>query len=545
MRKTKKFKAYLKEFKKWYSSSDTHFYVTKAKTFEIDSLIKLRKGLILISNWFVEQNITAKEKKHFTKFILGKQKTLTPIAFESLLTWNNKVQLYFAYLLETNNLISERNRAPKVFKEYQKIVREIHKGRSHDQLKKKDKKKVLNDFAANARNFKNMYEQLGFAWLEEDRMIHVTSTGERFIQKVPEKKLESHLHRVMEQQAIKWQLSNPKTPPRYKDLEIFPYLFILKLLLNIEGTKAISKDEYALFVSRAQLMGDFKNIKKRVNEYRKLKDEEKAELCKVAKSIKRQPRNLYEEIIDATSKEISFFGSTGIIKRETVGNSLGLVLANKKNAENIVKTFESSGITYIDFEDNKDDWFNYYGDWDETPTPTSAIHYYQSIGKTHEIEKIMKKSEEVIPLGKAAIQEYQIEEYYVNNLNLLESRLRLYIDEYGRKGRQFSTEVGRIDILCLDSKNNYVVVEFKRNWTSDKVVGQTLRYMGWVNVNLANGRKVRGIIIAKEFDYKLKYAIVGLQYPENKKLVHVKKHHFEMEDMDAGESLREELAKLS
>jgi hypothetical protein len=44
--------------------------------------------------------------------------------------------------------------------------------------------------------------------------------------------------------------------------------------------------------------------------------------------------------------------------------------------------------------------------------------------------------------------------------------------------------------------------------TSDQVVGETLRYMGRVSSNLCkNGQTVRGIIISKDADPKLDYAI--------------------------------------
>jgi len=46
--------------------------------------------------------------------------------------------------------------------------------------------------------------------------------------------------------------------------------------------------------------------------------------------------------------------------------------------------------------------------------------------------------------------------------------------------RQLSTPAGRLDLFCRDVHGNYVVVELKKTQGTDQVVGQILRYMGWV-----------------------------------------------------------------
>jgi restriction system protein len=52
------------------------------------------------------------------------------------------------------------------------------------------------------------------------------------------------------------------------------------------------------------------------------------------------------------------------------------------------------------------------------------------------------------------------------------------------------------------------VVELKKGRTSDVVVGQTLRYMGFVKNDLAvNGETVRGAVIALEDDLRLRNAL--------------------------------------
>lgn len=84
--------------------------------------------------------------------------------------------------------------------------------------------------------------------------------------------------------------------------------------------------------------------------------------------------------------------------------------------------------------------------------------------------------------------------------------LKLYQDQEGRDGVEYPTGVGPIDILAVDAEGNFVVLELKVRKGPDRAVGQALRYMGWVNKHLANGKQVSGVIVACNIDEKLKYA---------------------------------------
>lgn len=84
--------------------------------------------------------------------------------------------------------------------------------------------------------------------------------------------------------------------------------------------------------------------------------------------------------------------------------------------------------------------------------------------------------------------------------------LRLFVDDDGKEGREYSTEVGRIDILAVDDNENFIVFELKLTKGIDNALGQLLRYMGWVKSKLAHGKSVKGVIVADSIDEKLKYA---------------------------------------
>jgi restriction system protein len=77
-------------------------------------------------------------------------------------------------------------------------------------------------------------------------------------------------------------------------------------------------------------------------------------------------------------------------------------------------------------------------------------------------------------------------------------------------GQQYATDTGFIDILAISKdKKSILVVELKRGRASDVVVGQILRYMGYVQEELAeNDQTVKGVIIALEDDTKIKRALL-------------------------------------
>ncbi|MBI4174011.1 MAG: DUF91 domain-containing protein [Candidatus Aenigmarchaeota archaeon] len=101
--------------------------------------------------------------------------------------------------------------------------------------------------------------------------------------------------------------------------------------------------------------------------------------------------------------------------------------------------------------------------------------------------------------------EKNLEDYICRNLDQIENGLKIYSNG-GINGRQFSMDIGRIDILATDSKGGFVVIELKLGVASYKVIGQILSYMSWVRKNIANGKAIRGIVISDDFDDKTKYA---------------------------------------
>lgn len=106
--------------------------------------------------------------------------------------------------------------------------------------------------------------------------------------------------------------------------------------------------------------------------------------------------------------------------------------------------------------------------------------------------------------------ESHLRDFIVKNLDSLRingKRLRLYIDDRGVSGVEYRTSVGIIDILTVDEDGHFVVFELKLSKGQDRTLGQILRYMGWIQQNMAVDKTVRGVIVAHQMSDELRYAV--------------------------------------
>jgi restriction system protein len=108
-----------------------------------------------------------------------------------------------------------------------------------------------------------------------------------------------------------------------------------------------------------------------------------------------------------------------------------------------------------------------------------------------------------------ALEEH-LEEFLIKNWSHTELGKDYDIyEEDGEKAQQYQTDTGPLDILAISKdKKRLLVVELKKGRASDAVVGQTLRYMSFVQDELAeNGQVVLGAIIAHEDDKRIRRAL--------------------------------------
>jgi restriction system protein len=120
-------------------------------------------------------------------------------------------------------------------------------------------------------------------------------------------------------------------------------------------------------------------------------------------------------------------------------------------------------------------------------------------------------SDETVDDPSAFAMEKHLEDFLVQNWAQTElgREYDIYEEDGERVGQQYLTDTGPLDILGISKdKRRLLVVELKKGRASDVVVGQTLRYMGYVQEELAEeGQTVHGAIIALEDDQRIRRAL--------------------------------------
>ena len=123
------------------------------------------------------------------------------------------------------------------------------------------------------------------------------------------------------------------------------------------------------------------------------------------------------------------------------------------------------------------------------------------------LSKVIAPSTPKKPPTGGFTYEKDLEKHIIGNLHQIEEGLRLYSKD-GTSGQQLTLDIGRLDILAVDKNDDLVVIELKAGLANDNAIGQVSSYMGWVRKNLADGRKVRGVIIANDFTESLKFGVL-------------------------------------
>lgn len=168
-------------------------------------------------------------------------------------------------------------------------------------------------------------------------------------------------------------------------------------------------------------------------------------------------------------------------------------------------------VPSLKFIENKENWNTYFqgGIRQLTEDDFLTIAGWRSLSFSEQ----SKTDDPIISESQFALEAH-LEEFIDKNWKHIDfgaDLIRYEMDE--QSGRQFPAGTWSIDFLCTDKSNeDFVVIELKRGRSSDSAVGQVLRYIGWVDENLAKpGQKTCGIIIAKEVDDALRYAVKGLK----------------------------------
>lgn len=496
-----------KNFIKEFNLRGTHWYVSKAKSYSDAAIQDLQEGLRLLKKWFVETDELEEEEISLISGFIGARQLTIDETRRFVWKWDHQTQLLYTYLLDWKGLITSMNQTyRKVRGKYEAVYHDIRHRHSFEELEEKHGHRLLGDIAANARNFISWYSKMGLAWIEPGKVVAISSTGIKFIDPSLD------VRDVLQRQLSKLQIWNPSLPRRYRGVHVFPFFCALRILLDVEGNY-VTKREYALFVTSIQTMDEIGRAVSFIHKFRGLSKQSRDQLVRqLISASKRKPRSYYDEYVDSARKEMDFLSMGKLISPIETRSARGICLAEgeKEAARELLEGLEDP--VFVHYEE-PEDWFAHYGDWESGASIYNALEYYTEIGDLEKAKTLIDAADYLGIEEKAdlveALRERRIEDFFCDHLEQIEPGLRLYFD--GKNdGRQYITEIGRIDLLCIDKSGLFTVVEFKREKAPDKAVGQILRYIGWVYHNLSPGNMVRGILVAKDFDDKIKYAVVGV-----------------------------------
>ena len=167
-------------------------------------------------------------------------------------------------------------------------------------------------------------------------------------------------------------------------------------------------------------------------------------------------------------------------------------------------------VPQLQFIENKDFWWSYF---------QGGIRYLPKADfQTIIGEPPFEPRIPLEPQPEFAL-ETQLEDFLYHNWDRINwgARLDLYKTEE-QDGRQFPVGPWSIDLLAVDKDtHDLVVIELKKGKPSDSVVGQILRYINRVKDEMAEeAQHVRGIIVTKEVDDQLRYAVKDQDHIEIK-----------------------------
>lgn len=386
------------------------------------------------------------------------------------------------------------------------------------------------DRTALVRIWKKLLETLGLLWVQDDKEIIITDAGLDLISLEPRD--------VIKSQIAKIQYPNPSLTGTYSgDFKgILPHLFLLQVLRECDYK--ITFDEYELFVNLAQSQEDITRVVNYIKCWRELDDGEKETVLSLVKEIpmpgnkmdiEEETENMrYRRIHLNSSYQRSFYTYPNYLAFDS---SNSYILCNNSIQINELVENKLRELKVTLFH-SLEDWFAYYGDPKKKPTWFEFLCWeIERASAKDEASKLIEKHKEHLSVEeqneiKNKQIEKGIEDFYVKFLERLEDGLKL-----SENGRQYSTPIGRIDLLCKSKDGKYVVVEIKADEASDSVFGQILRYIGWVHRNLEGGKdNVRGIILAGKFPESARYSRIGLLKEDYKDFIGFKKHGLYVSD---------------
>lgn len=514
----------LSDYQKYYILDEGHWYVSKIKQYDERSINLMAKQLNCIVKLF---------SINPDKEVIEKFKNFYGSSYQNdkIVQITDKSKLFISIYLLDQGLIGSDHLStvnPEKFKQFNDIQKEFLNDKDYDFFTKKYGSNYLKEeLSIYYRNAVSWLSKNGFYGEYPNKSAYITEVGLEFSNNSDSTEKTTALFTY---QLKKYQHWNPTLPKQYSEYKIRPFYLLLQLI-DLLPDNFFTKDEYILFISKLK-SHDLTEINKQIDlikQFRALSNEEKIEYINQInlidkKKYPKKKRTNFDKIKDSAAKEIPLFTMGNIIGKGDGEYQNCYVIKDKKKLKENLSEFNDS-FKFIEFN-IKLDWVKYHGEM-QNVSLEEIIEMYIRDGKSQEyILKNLPSKADIDKVIFDKLYERDIEEYYFKNIEKLDSNLEILVQP--TSGRQYQTHIGPIDLLCKDkTTNEYVVVELKRGNTNDEIIGQVLRYMGWVYINLEkSNRRVRGLLVAKEFSENIDYSIMGMQSNYSVDLIRTIKHDF-------------------
>jgi len=524
----------LTDYQTFYVNDEGHWYISKIKQYDEENINVMAQGLLLLSN-LLSPLPDAKTVERFKKF-RHQDKVRQIEMFEirtNQIPIDDDSQLFLSLEILAKGLVDlthlEQTNQTK-FDVFTQIRKEFVGGKNAEFFMAKYGLDYLRrEFTVYFRNFFSWLSKYGFIGKQSySDYCFITDAGNEFALNCQNPQTTAALFRNQIQKVQVW---NPTLPAKYRDIKVIPYYVILQVLTSLPDHK-FTRLEYVLFITKikSHREQDIQNAVNLIQAFRRLTQEKQNKFVnEIVESDKanfpERARTNFERLTDSSGKEIFAYTFGGL-----VGVQNGVVtLLDQVQAQQELSEFQKSP-RYIEFE-TKQDWVRHLGSLEGLELDEIIDVYVRSGKSAEEIKEILKNVEKDIDVRiEERLLESEVENFYVQNIDQIHPNLRVVREP--KPGQQFQTDIGVIDTLCKDTKTGeFVVIEFKRAQVSDDTIGQVLRYMGWVSINMEKeDRKVRGIIVGRNFSEKLHYSIFGVQDESFLDLLTLHAHPFDSQN---------------
>jgi hypothetical protein len=516
----------LSDHQKYFILHDGHWYVSKIKQYNEKSINLMAKQL----NCLVKLFSLSSDKRLVEKFHRYKTKDLMADA-DKAIHISDESKLFISIYMLSEDLIDSKQleqRNKTKFAVFKSIQLEFLEDKNYEFfLEKYTKKFLVDELSVYYRNAKSWLGKYGFYGEYKNGGAYITDAGLEFAKNSDSIERTTALFTY---QLKKYQIWNPTIDAKYEKYKIRPYYLLLQIIQALPDNY-FTQDEYIIFISKVKSHNqlEIKNCVELISEFRALPPEDKKEYVDqlIFLDKKKNPkakRTHYESIKDSSAKELDLYTWGNIINQGSDEYVNCYVLNDRPKLEENLKTFSNS-VQFIDF-DEKLDWIKYLGDL-KNISIEDIVEMYLRDGKSADfIRGNFANREDIEKIIDDKLYERDIEEYYFHNIEELDENLVVLSNPVS--GRQYPTHIGPIDLLCKDKKTDeYVIVELKRGHTNDEVIGQVLRYMGWVYINLEKtNKRVRGYVVANDFSENIDYSLMGMQSDFSIDLIKPIKHKF-------------------